>query len=81
MDPKIMDPKIMDPKIMDPKIMDPKIMDPKIMVEMNEELVEEEPPFEPVICVFCALLSEKAPISVANGRDLDPNPSVLAILA
>ena len=32
-------------------------------------------PFEPVICIFCAL--SDAPISVANGRD----PSVVAILA
>ena len=70
MDPKIMDPKIMDPKIMDPKIMDPKIMDPKVMDPkiMEGGIVEEEPPFEPVICIFCAL--SDAPISVANGHDL-----------
>ena len=69
MGPKIMGRKIMDPKIMDPMIMDPKIMDPKIM-ETRGGMVEEEPPFEPVICIFCAL--SDAPISVANGHDLGP---------
>ena len=46
----------MDPKIMDPKIMDPNIMEYWTRVEWRSGarsgIVEEEPPFEPVIAFF-----------------------------